>query len=105
MTVKVKVNGSWQELGKDISWDDYEKHIQQENENYINKVASELGRDDFDFEVLDLERGADCDTLILKFGTLEGLGDFVNEWEVSHWNGTCNVLDVSCRIVKVRVWE
>lgn len=104
MSVNVNINGTWKEIGKDISLEDYQEYCQVQHEEYVDKVASKIGIDNFHFKVLDLERGADCDTLVLRFDSHGCLEDFLDECSVSHWGLSCRVLDVGLGLVKVSVF-
>ena len=104
MVCNVQVNGEWKEVGKDITWEQYEEYCKLQDEKYQQKFASKLGVDIFQFKVLDLERSADFDTLLLRFSSSESLDDFVDEFYVSHFDTEVKVLDRTCGLVKARVY-
>ena len=104
MVMNVHVNGEWKVVDKDITWEEYEEYCKTQNEKYLQKRASELGVENFHFKVLDLERSADFDTLLIRFPSIETLEDFVEECSVSKWDKECKVLDTEVGLVKVRVY-
>lgn len=104
MTLNVQINGTWKQVGKDISFEEYEAYSQSKREAYVNKVALKLGVDNFHFKVLDLERREIGDVLLLRFQSVESLDDFVEEHNVSHFEVQTNVLDREIGLVKVVVY-
>lgn len=103
MPINVYVNGSWKELGKDISDEEYESYCEAKDNEYQNKIAQKLGINAFHFQVLDLDRGVDYDTLILRFGYYNHLCAFVEEYDkVPHTS--VKVLDEDLGLVKAIVF-
>ena len=100
MTLNVSVNGVWKEVGKDITWEEYQEYSRIQEQNHIDKVASKIGIGTFHFTVLDCERNEIGDTLILRFPTSQSLDDFVEENDFIH---SVKVLDRSIGLAKVIV--
>ena len=100
MVLKVNVNGIWKEVGKDITWEEYEEYCENRKKKYEDFISKKLGVDKFHFNVLDCARG-ELDTLILRFPTSESIDDFINEYDVSDFIVSVKVLDKSIGLVKV----
>ena len=101
MVCNVKVNGEWKEVGKDITWEQYEEYCKLQDEKYQQKLASKLGVEKYHFRLLDLERHADFDCLLLQFPCW--LSEFVEEF-TGLSDIEVNVLDNFNGFVKVRVY-
>ena len=103
MVTKVSINGVWKEVGKDITWEEYEEYCEIKDKQYSDKLAKKLGVDIFHFDVLDCARG-ELDTLILRFPTSESLDEFVN-YDVSHFLVSVKVLDRDIGLAKVVIYD